>query len=81
MNDHHDDRLLSITELAELLGVSVATVRWWLHQGTAPDYFKIGRHDKFRESDVERWLEARRRRGSTADQTPAQLSATRATID
>lgn len=81
MNDHHHDRLLSITELAELLGVSVATVRWWLHQGTAPDYFKIGRRVKFRESDVERWLEARRRSGSTDGATPARLSAARATID
>ena len=42
------DRLLSITEVAELLGVSVATVRWWIHDGTAPDHFKVGRRIKFR---------------------------------
>lgn len=66
MNDHQHDRLLSITELAELLGVSVATVRWWLHQGTAPDHFKLGRHIKFRHSDVEHWLEARRRPSGSA---------------
>jgi excisionase family DNA binding protein len=61
-----DDRLLSTSKLAEMLGVSVATLRWWIHNGTAPDHFKIGRHIKFRESDVLRWLEARRRRGGTA---------------
>jgi excisionase family DNA binding protein len=55
-----DDRLLTINELADLLGVSVATVRWWLHEGTGPDYFKIGRHVKFHSIDVDRWLEARR---------------------
>lgn len=64
MNDH--DRLLTITEVAALLGVPVATVRWWLHNETGPDYFKIGRHVKFRASDVERWVEARRRTGGTA---------------
>jgi len=60
------DRLLSITEVAELLGVSVATVRWWIHDGTAPDHFKVGRRIKFRLSDVLRWLEDRRRTGGTA---------------
>jgi len=61
-----DDRLLSTSEVAEILDVSVATLRWWIHNGTAPDHFKIGRHIKFRESDVLRWLEARRRRGGIA---------------
>ncbi len=61
-----DDRLLSISKVAEILGVTVATLRWWIHNGTAPDHFKIGRHIKFLESDVLRWLEARRRRGGTA---------------
>jgi excisionase family DNA binding protein len=61
-----DNHLLSTSEVAEILGVSVATLRWWIHNGTAPDHFKIGRHIKFSESDVLRWLEARRRRGGTA---------------
>lgn len=60
------DHLLSITDLAELLGVPVATVRWWLHQGTGPAYYKLGRHPKFRLSDIDRWLEARRRTGGAA---------------
>lgn len=60
------DRLLSIAELADLLGVPIATVRWWLHKGTGPVYYKLGRHPMFRLSDIERWLEARRRTGGAA---------------
>lgn len=56
-------RLLSITELAELLGVPVATIRWWLHIGTGPDCIKVGRHNKFDPDDVDRWLDTRRRPG------------------
>lgn len=61
-----DDRLLDVSEVAELLGVPVATLRWWLHIGTAPDHFKLGRHVKFRRSEVERWLETRRKTGSNS---------------
>ena len=43
--------------------VPVATLRWWLHNGTGPDHFKIGRRIMYRGSDVDRWLEAQRRRG------------------
>jgi excisionase family DNA binding protein len=60
-----DDRLLGIAEVAELLGVPTATVRWWLHNGTGPDHFKVGRYVKFAESDVTSWLEARRRAGNS----------------
>ena len=58
-----EERLLTITEVAELLRVPVAALRWWLHNGTGPDHFKIGRRIMYRRSDVERWLEAQRRRG------------------
>lgn len=58
-----EERLLTITEVGELLRVPVATLRWWLHNGTGPDHFKIGRRIMYRRSDIERWLEAQRRRG------------------
>jgi excisionase family DNA binding protein len=58
-------RLLSITELADLLGVSVATIRWWLHEGTAPACIKLGRHNKFDPDDVDRGIDARRRPGGS----------------
>ena len=60
------DRLLAIKEVAELLGVPVATLRWWRHKGVGPDSLKIGRMVKYRPIDVDRWVEAQRRPGGPA---------------
>jgi excisionase family DNA binding protein len=65
-------RLLSIRELADLLGVSVATIRWWLHEGTAPPVIKLGRHNKFDPDDVDRWIDARRRAPAATQPEPTQ---------
>ena len=51
------DRLISIVEAAALLGVPVATVRWWRSQGLDPYGFRVGRHVKYRLSDVQRWID------------------------
>lgn len=58
--------MLSVDELADHLGVSVATVRWWLNQDTAPAHYKIGRRIKFDPDDVDQWLQHRRHGGSAA---------------
>ena len=55
MNDQ--DRLLTITEVAELLRKPVATLRWWRHTNTGPHSFKIGRDVRYRQSDVHAWLD------------------------
>ena len=44
-------------ELAEELGVPVRTVYAWRHRGLGPRGYKIGKHVRFRRSDVEEWLE------------------------
>ena len=54
-----NDRLLTITEAAELLRVPVATLRWWRHKGIGPRSFKMGRHVMYQRyllagSDAER---------------------------
>ncbi len=49
-------RLLTQQDLAELCGVSVATVRYWRVQGTGPCAAVIGKHVRYRESDVKAWL-------------------------
>lgn len=49
---------LSIEELADLLGVSVKTVRAWRYRKTAPRGAVFGRHVRFRKSDVDAWIEA-----------------------
>jgi len=55
MNDQ--DRLLTITEVADLLRKPVATLRWWRHVGTGPHSFKIGRDVRYRLSDVRAWID------------------------
>ncbi len=51
-----DLELLSVEQLAELLGVPVATVYRWNYLGTGPQRLAIGRHVRYRLSDVEAWL-------------------------
>lgn len=51
--------LLTAAELAEILGFSAGTVVDWSERGELPS-FKLGGKLRFRESEVEAWLEARR---------------------
>lgn len=46
---------LSAQQLADRYDVPVATVHRWLHHRTAPRSLKIGRHRRFRLSDVIDW--------------------------
>jgi excisionase family DNA binding protein len=54
------DELVSVAELAAYLGVPVATVYRWRHQRRGPLGYRIGRHVRYRTSDIERWLETQR---------------------
>jgi excisionase family DNA binding protein len=60
----HDDerggRLLSIPELAAYLGVPIATIYQWRHHHRGPTGYRIGRHVRYRLSDIERWLDTQR---------------------
>ncbi|HZJ27979.1 MAG TPA: helix-turn-helix domain-containing protein [Acidimicrobiia bacterium] len=53
-------RLLSPAELAEYLGVPLATVYRWRSQHDGPAGIRVGRHVRYRLDDVERWLDAHR---------------------
>jgi excisionase family DNA binding protein len=48
---------LSPEELAEELGIPVGTIYQWRYRNVGPPVHKIGRHLRFRRSDVEAWLE------------------------
>ena len=54
----HLDQLLTVEELAEYLEVP-ATVYAWRHRRQGPPGFRVGRHLRFRWSDVERWIDER----------------------
>ena len=52
------DRLLTITDLSEMLGVPVDTLYGWRHRGEGPAGYRIGRHVRYRRAAVEAWLDA-----------------------
>jgi excisionase family DNA binding protein len=53
------DRLLTVQDLADYLDVPVATIYGWRYRRQGPPGFRIGRHLRFRWSDIERWIEDR----------------------
>lgn len=50
------ERLLTVAELSEYLGVPVATLYDWRVDGKGPRAFRIGRHLRFAVGDVHAWL-------------------------
>ena len=54
---HARDALLSIGEVADLVRVPVATLRYWRHLRTGPRSFKVGRSVRYWRTDVLSWLE------------------------
>jgi excisionase family DNA binding protein len=52
---------LAQAEAAEFLRVSERTLERWRLEGSGPPYIKAGRRILYRVSDVESWLQARRR--------------------
>jgi predicted DNA-binding transcriptional regulator AlpA len=52
-------RLLNDRQVADFLGVSLATVRRWRLLGQGPRYLKLGASCKYKVSDVAAWLESR----------------------
>lgn len=50
---------MTVTELAEELGVPVATVYQWRVKGYGPRGATFGRHVRFRRSDVDAWVAER----------------------
>lgn len=51
------DRLLTVQELAEYLGVPVATLYQWRYRREGPKGFRVGRHLRYRWSEIEAWVE------------------------
>lgn len=51
------DQLLSVAELADYLAVPPATLYQWRHRGEGPPGFRVGRHLRYRWSDVQKWIE------------------------
>ena len=56
-------KMMTVDELADLLGVPRLTIYAWRTKGTGPVGVRVGKYLRFRESDVERWLEEMAGRG------------------
>ena len=54
---HAGDDLLSMAEVADLVRVPVATLRYWRHLGSGPHSFRVGRSVRYWRSEVLLWLE------------------------
>lgn len=55
------EKLLNRREVADLLGVPFSTLELWAQTGSGPRYAIVGKHSRYRPSDVEAWLESRSR--------------------
>ena len=54
---HAGDELMSMQEVADIVRVPVATLRYWRHLGTGPRSFRIGRSVRYWHTEVLHWLE------------------------
>ncbi len=51
------ERLLTIDEVADYLSIPVGTLYQWRYKGTGPRGLRVGRHVRYRRSEVEAWLD------------------------
>ena len=51
------DRLLTVQDLAEYLGVPATTLYQWRYRRDGPLGFRVGRHIRYRLTDVTEWIE------------------------
>jgi excisionase family DNA binding protein len=58
------ERLMTLLEISQFLGVPVATLYRWRYRGKGPTGYRIGRHVRYRRAAVEGWIETQ------ADQRP-----------
>ena len=54
-----EDRLLWPDQVAEMLGVPTGTLANWRYQARGPAFVTVGRHVRYRRSDVAEWIAER----------------------
>lgn len=62
-------------DVAEYLGVPVATLERWAYIGTGPKYRKVGRHTRYAWADVDAWLDSQEPGGTTGSAAAPARSA------
>ena len=61
----HDDRLLSVDQLARYLAVPPKTLYAWRIHGEGPPGFRVGNHVRYRWADVQTGIQQRIESGSS----------------
>ena len=51
-----DVEWMSPEAVASHLGVPVATVRAWRYRGTGPTGYRVGKHVRYRRTEVDEWV-------------------------
>jgi excisionase family DNA binding protein len=51
------EAMLKPQDVAEFLGVPVATLYRWRYEGEGPRAVRVGRHLRYRPAEVEAWLD------------------------
>ena len=57
LDERPDADLLTLSDVAAILGVPLNTLRWWRQQGAGPTFFKIGRRLVTTVGDLKAWVE------------------------
>ena len=55
----YEKRLIGVHELATYLEVPVKTLYGWRYRREGPPAFRVGRHLRYRWSDVQAWIQQR----------------------
>ena len=69
-------KLLTSEQAAEMLGISVQTLRTWRCKGNSPQYVRFGglkSRCRYREEDINKWIEDRLV-NSTSEETVRSMS-------
>jgi predicted DNA-binding transcriptional regulator AlpA len=61
------DVLLAAREVAPQLGVSEGNLAQWRYNGTGPKFVKLGRLVRYRQSDVQAFIDANTRSNTAGD--------------
>lgn len=51
-------RLLTVAQVADYLQIPVQTLYLWHHKGTGPNAIKVGRHLRYRQADLDAWVQS-----------------------
>jgi excisionase family DNA binding protein len=74
MNDKFSSEWLTLSDVAQKLGVHPSTVRLWSDKGALPVHRTSGGHRRYKRSEVELWLQTAREQRSLEPASAMQMA-------